>query len=212
MPIAALAAYALFLVLAIGVRAALHYRDTGRSGIVGLTGRPFSIEWWGGALFVVAAIGVGLVAPLAELAGWVQPWEGDAAGFGYAFGAAATGLGIAGTLWAQLAMGRSWRVGVDPAERTALVAHGPFRWVRNPIYTWMILTSAGLVLLAPNWLAVAAYATLLAALEIQVRAVEEPYLLSAHGDAYRRYAAATGRFLPGIGRLRGADHSPSVSR
>jgi protein-S-isoprenylcysteine O-methyltransferase Ste14 len=42
---------------------------------------------------------------------------------------------------------------------------------------------------------------LLAALEIQVRGVEEPYLLRTHGEAYRRYAAATGRFLPGIGRL-----------
>jgi protein-S-isoprenylcysteine O-methyltransferase Ste14 len=32
--------------------------------------------------------------------------------------------------------------------------------------------------------------------------VEEPALLAAHGDAYRRWAATTGRFLPGIGRLR----------
>ena len=37
------------------------------------------------------------------------------------------------------------------------------------------------------------------ALQLQVRAVEEPYLRSVHGDAYGTYAAATGRFLPGIG-------------
>ena len=57
------------------------------------------------------------------------------------------------------------------------------------------------MLLAPNLLAVVSFVALLIALEIQVRAVEEPYLLRTHGDAYRRYAAATGRFLPGIGRL-----------
>ena len=49
--------------------------------------------------------------------------------------------------------------------------------------------------------AIASFAALLVALEIQVRAVEEPYLLRTHGDAYRRYAAATGRFVPGIGRI-----------
>jgi protein-S-isoprenylcysteine O-methyltransferase Ste14 len=201
MPELALVGYATFLVLAIGLRAALHYRDTGTTGIVGIRGRAFSVEWWGGVLFVVAAVGVGLAAPLAELSGRVPAWRGEASTAGYVVGAALTAIGIAGTLWAQLAMGRSWRVGVDPEARTELVAHGPFRWVRNPIYTWMICASVGLVLLAPNWLAVGSLAALLAALEIQVRAVEEPHLLRAHGDAYRRYAAATGRFVPGIGRM-----------
>jgi hypothetical protein len=41
--------------------------------------------------------------------------------------------------------------------------------------------------------------------QIQVRLVEEPYRLRAHGDAYREYTARTGPFLPGIGRLRAAD-------
>jgi len=59
---------------------------------------------------------------------------------------------------------------------------------------------AALALLVPNALAIAALATLVAATEIQVRAVEEPYLERTHGDAYRRYRARTGRFVPGVGR------------
>lgn len=39
------------------------------------------------------------------------------------------------------------------------------------------------------------------ALELQLRAVEEPYLLTAHGHAYATYAARVGRFAPGTGRL-----------
>jgi len=201
MPIVALAGYGIFLVIAIGLRAALHYRQTGTTGIVGVSGPPFSIEWGAGVLFVVAAIGVGLAAPTAQLAGWVRPWDGGAARLGYAVGLALVALGIAGTLWSQLAMGRSWRVGVDHGERTTLVSHGPFRWVRNPIYTWMTLASAGFVLLAPNALAAASFIALLIALELQVRVVEEPYLLRTHGESYRSYAAATGRFVPGVGRL-----------
>ena len=43
---------------------------------------------------------------------------------------------------------------------------------------------------------------LIIGLELHVRLVEEPYLLRVHGDAYRRYAARTGRFLPRVGRLK----------
>ena len=108
--------------------------------------------------------------------------------------------GVAGTLWAQFAMGDSWRIGVDAGARTALVASGPFRWVRNPIYTAMTAATLGLALLVPNPASLLALAALVAAVEIQVRFVEEPHLARAHGEPYRRYAALTGRFLPRIGR------------
>ena len=40
-----------------------------------------------------------------------------------------------------------------------------------------------------------------AGVEIQVRAVEEPYLDGAHGPSYRQWAARTGRFVPALGRV-----------
>jgi len=202
MPVVALAAYALSVAIAFGLRAAIHYHHTGTTGFVGVSGRPFSVEWLAGMTFGVAAIVGGLAAPLAQLNGIVDGWAGPASDVGYALGFVFALFGIAMTFSAQLAMGRSWRVGVDHAERTELVSSGPYRWIRNPIYTWMTLVNAGLVLLAPNVIAVSAFVTLVLALEVQVRAVEEPYLLRMHGDVYRRYAADTGRFLPGVGRLR----------
>lgn len=42
----------------------------------------------------------------------------------------------------------------------------------------------------------------LVGLELQVRFVEEPYLLRTHAT-YASYASRVGRFLPGLGRLRG---------
>ncbi|WP_338600594.1 isoprenylcysteine carboxylmethyltransferase family protein [Saccharopolyspora sp. SCSIO 74807] len=110
-------------------------------------------------------------------------------------------IGIAATLAAQQNMGHSWRVGVDHAETTTLVTSGAFALVRNPVFTAMITTGAGLALLAPNPLEVTALAALVLAIEIQVRVVEEPYLLATHGHAYRNYATRAGRFLPGLGRL-----------
>jgi protein-S-isoprenylcysteine O-methyltransferase Ste14 len=201
MPIVALLAYTVYLALAFGLRGFLHYRRTGTTGYVGLSGRPFSLEWSAGVLFAAAVVAGGL-APVLQLVDLVRPWEAVDGAPAHALGIASAVVGIAGTLWAQLAMGTSWRVGVDRAARTALVSKGPFRFVRNPIFTWMTFATAGLTLLAPNAVAFASLAALLVALEIQVRAVEEPYLLLAHGEHYRRYAAATGRFVPGLGRLK----------
>jgi protein-S-isoprenylcysteine O-methyltransferase Ste14 len=96
-------------------------------------------------------------------------------------------------------MGDSWRIGVDPDARTALVVGGPFERVRNPIYTAMLLATAGLLLLVPNLASVLALAALVVGLEIHVRLVEEPYLLRTHGERYRSYAERTGRFIPGVG-------------
>jgi protein-S-isoprenylcysteine O-methyltransferase Ste14 len=56
--------------------------------------------------------------------------------------------------------------------------------------------------MVPTLVAAVAVVCLIAAVQIQVRAVEEPYLRRAHGVAYAGYAARAGRFLPGLGRLR----------
>jgi protein-S-isoprenylcysteine O-methyltransferase Ste14 len=109
--------------------------------------------------------------------------------------------GIALTLVAQVAMGASWRPDVDDDARTALVTTGPYRVVRNPIFCGTAATVIGLALMVPNVLAAAMLVAFVTALQVQVRLVEEPYLLRVHGDVYRRYAMRTGRFLPWVGRL-----------
>ena len=65
----------------------------------------------------------------------------------------------------------------------------------------MFLSSAGLAVMVPNLVSLAALLLAVVALALQVRAVEEPYLRRVHGSAYLRYAARVGRFLPGLGRL-----------
>jgi hypothetical protein len=52
--------------------------------------------------------------------------------------------------------------------------------------------------MVPNPVALAGFVTLLVALQLQVRVVEEPYLRSLHGAADARCASVTGRFLPGV--------------
>jgi protein-S-isoprenylcysteine O-methyltransferase Ste14 len=199
MPRIALLGYLVFAALAFGWRSWIHWRRTGSTGYRGLSGRPGSLEWWGGLLFVVAIV----LTPLAALLEWtgvIAPLVALPAPASLAVGGTLYAAGLAGTLWSQLAMGTSWRVGVDERERTALVTRGPYGVVRNPIFTFMVLGLAGLALLVPNVLSLLSLAVLVAAVEIQVKAVEEPYLERAHGDDFRRYRAGTWRFVPGIGR------------
>ena len=50
-PILSLALLISYFVLTAGVRIALHRRETGSSGFVGLAGPPGSLRWWAGVLF-----------------------------------------------------------------------------------------------------------------------------------------------------------------
>jgi protein-S-isoprenylcysteine O-methyltransferase Ste14 len=54
----------------------------------------------------------------------------------------------------------------------------------------------------PNAWSAAAAVLMLAGVELQVRRVEEPFLLATHGVHFRQWAAAAGRFAPGVGRRR----------
>jgi len=200
MPRTALVGYALFLLTALGLRTAIHLRRTGRTGLVRPSSLAAPAERIGAALFVTALVAAA-AAPALQLPGLVEPIVPLDTPLAHGLGLALATIGTGLPLWAPLGMGDSWRIGVDTGERTQLVTHGLFRRVRNPIFTGMLLAAGGLALLTPNPVALLAVLALLVAVEIQVRRVEEPYLLRAHGDSYRRYAATVGRFLPGLGLL-----------
>jgi protein-S-isoprenylcysteine O-methyltransferase Ste14 len=162
--------------------------------------RRGSPQWWARLISAIGVV-VATAAPLASLAGLpgLEPFDNPALA---SLGVFLVVLGIAGTVATQWVMGDSWRGDVDPDARTALITRGPFRFVRNPILTATAITGVGLALMVPNVLAGVMLGCFLAAQQIQVRLVEEPYLLRVHGEAYRAYASRTGRFVPWIGRLR----------
>ncbi|MBL8947455.1 MAG: isoprenylcysteine carboxylmethyltransferase family protein [Myxococcales bacterium] len=193
MPIVATLGLLAFLVPTFGVRSWLAYRATGATGFVGVREGAGAIEWIAAAMMVLAyalvpaAVWIGapvVTHPLVVV-----------------LGATLVVLGTAGTFVAQADMRETWRIGVDPHARTRLVTDGWFRWVRNPIFTMMIVVSLGLALCCSTPVALGLPVVLVVALELQVRIAEEPYLLRTHGQAYLEWARRTGRFLPGLGRL-----------
>jgi protein-S-isoprenylcysteine O-methyltransferase Ste14 len=196
----ALVAYGVYGALAFGARSLLQKRRTGSTGFRGISGRVGSAEWLAGVLFAVA-IAIGVAAPVLALADVVDPIAALDTRAVHITGIAVFALGLAATLAAQIAMGDSWRIGVDQEERTALVTSGPFALARNPIFAAMLPTALGLALMVPSWVAFVGVVALVVALELQVRVVEEPYLRRTHGAAYDAYASRVGRFVPGVGKL-----------
>lgn len=148
------------------------------------------------------ALIIGVVSPLLVVFGALPVIGGSVAWVLAGAGLVVAVAGSVGAWRAQSAMGSSWRIGVDDTEETALVTDGIFSTVRNPIFTAMIVAQAGTVLMVPTWLGLVGVVLLVLASQLQVRMVEEPYLSNHHGVAYDRYAARTGRFLPGIGHTR----------
>lgn len=205
--VAALTLFIVYLLLGFVVRTWLQRRRTGDGGFRGISGRPGSPKWVAGLSFVIAVV-AGALGPVSALAGLAPMGLLDIAATRWT-GAVLAMAGILATLVVQLQMGTSWRIGVDESERTDLVTDGTFAVIRNPVFTAMALTGAGLALMTPNVVALAGFIMLLLALQLQVRVVEEPYLIRMHGDTYRGYAATTGRFVPGLGRI---PHQSSTKR
>jgi protein-S-isoprenylcysteine O-methyltransferase Ste14 len=199
--------YVVALVVLFGVRSWLHHRRTGRAGFHGVSGTPRQAGWWGGVLFVAAVV-LGLAAALLAATGAVSV---GAPGWVRVLGLVVALLGFAATVIAQTGMGSSWRIGVDTTERTDLVTTGVFAHVRNPIFTAMTLAQVGMFFMVPTVLSAAALITLVVAVQLQVRAVEEPYLAQVHDERYRAYAAKAGRFVPGVGQMHQNRVSPPTS-
>jgi protein-S-isoprenylcysteine O-methyltransferase Ste14 len=183
---------------------------TGSAGFNGFTGLAAALpDRIGGISFVLALL-AGLLSPILAAASWLPRLVEPASVAAIILEVLGVLLAVAGLILgvtAQRAMGVSWRIGVNPTERTKLVVTGPFATIRNPIFSALLAVQIGVAVIVPTWLSITAVAVLLAACQIQVRFVEEPYLRRTHRRSYDEYASRTGRFIPGVGRLTTAGYS-----
>jgi protein-S-isoprenylcysteine O-methyltransferase Ste14 len=114
-------------------------------------------------------------------------------GFGIVAWLAGGGL----ALWSEKYLGRFTRPEIEVLADHQLITGGPYRWIRHPLYTALLLMSAGVALLLLNALLVTLF--FVACGIARRRAVLEEALLGSEkgfGASYRTYMEQTGRFLP----------------
>ncbi len=92
-------------------------------------------------------------------------------------------------------MGKSWRMGINPNERTSLVVTGPFAYVRHPIYALSSLLMMASVVVVCTPLMIVVGTIHIFFLQWEARR-EERYLVEVHGQEYETYMSKTSRFLP----------------
>jgi len=124
-----------------------------------------------------------------SLPSWLR-WLG--AGLGFAM--------IPLLYWLFRSLGKNVSETVLTKERHELITHGPYRWVRHPLYTTASLGIFALGLVAANWFMLLMISLIVMLLPALV-AKEEAQLIEKFGDEYREYMQHTGRFLPRLSSL-----------
>lgn len=100
--------------------------------------------------------------------------------------------------WAIVTLGRFFRREVTIAPGQQLVRCGPYRLLRHPSYTGLILVCAGYGLAFGSWIG-AGVALIVMALGLLPRIrVEERALAGGFGSEYADYARSTARLIPGV--------------
>jgi len=111
-------------------------------------------------------------------------------------GLAAFVLGLALAVWARIYLGRNWGMPMSQKIDPELVTTGPYRSVRHPIYSGIILAMIGTaVAISLYWLVVV---IMLGAYFLYSAFVEERFMIMLFPDSYPEYKRSTKMLIPFI--------------
>jgi protein-S-isoprenylcysteine O-methyltransferase Ste14 len=117
-------------------------------------------------------------------------------GWVFALGAVIGWLGLLLRWWSFVSLGKYFTVVVQTSDDQPVVQRGPYRVLRHPSYTGLLLAFVGGGLMLGNWVStVGAVGLVLVALIYRIR-IEERALSTALGDRYREFAASRARLIP----------------
>lgn len=149
----------------------------------GLTGRYVGLR------VVVAIAGVYVIQ---SFAGHSHPLRSGPVLAG--IGLAVFILGLALAVWARVYIGRNWGMPMTRRDEPELVTTGPYRRVRHPIYTGIIVAAGGNALATSLWGLIAV--VLLGAYFAYSATREEAFLAGQFPDTYPTYKRATKMLVP----------------
>jgi protein-S-isoprenylcysteine O-methyltransferase Ste14 len=100
-------------------------------------------------------------------------------------------------LWAIITMQKSkLRILPEPSLHAVLITNGPYRLIRHPMYTAILLGSIGLLVHQFTWIRLAIVIALAMVLLIKLNWEEK--MLSRKFEAYEQYTKSTYRLIPFI--------------
>lgn len=115
----------------------------------------------------------------------------------YSIGLAMAIAGAALAICSRALLGRNWSATVQLKQEHELVTRGPYRWVRHPIYTGLLLMFLGNAVMVGDWRGLLAVAIVFASFWRKYR-LEEAWLGRHFGEPYRLYQARTKALIPAL--------------
>jgi protein-S-isoprenylcysteine O-methyltransferase Ste14 len=112
-------------------------------------------------------------------------------------GLAVTVLGAVFAIWSRVTLGRNWSSAPQVKERHELVVKGPYRIVRHPIYTGLILAVAGTGLAQDRGIWLFMVVLIFASYWLKIR-VEERLMMETFPEEYAEYRRRVKALIPGI--------------
>ncbi len=106
-------------------------------------------------------------------------------------------MGLSICIWARRHLGRNWSGNITIKVDHQLVRSGPYRRLRHPIYTGILMMYVGTAVVSGSWLALAGLAMALFAYGRKIR-LEEANLRIAFADEYEDYRRQSSALIPGI--------------
>ena len=117
-------------------------------------------------------------------------------------GVGITLLGFAVTYWARWTLGRNWSGNVTVKVGHELIRTGPYRLVRHPIYTGIMIAAAGTAIALNQRRGIIAFVLLWISFTLK-RLKEEEFMRQTFGAQYVEYARTTGAIFPLLPRRDG---------
>jgi protein-S-isoprenylcysteine O-methyltransferase Ste14 len=110
-------------------------------------------------------------------------------------GVALTGAGVAIAIWARWHLGANWSGVVTLKEGHELIRTGPYRNIRHPIYTGILLGLLGTAVAVGEVRGLLAVAVAWLSFYTKARR-EESFLTQEFGSSFAEHTKRTGMFLP----------------
>ncbi|RDI98846.1 isoprenylcysteine carboxylmethyltransferase family protein [Dyella solisilvae] len=154
---------------------------------------PRVLKYW-----LPLAVGIFLILPSHRFDGsWLGMRLYPANALSALSGAALTMAGIAFACWARFVLGRNWSSVVQVKQDHELIQRGPYRFVRHPIYSGLLLAFTGTALAIGEWRGVFTIAIVAVSFWFKLR-LEERWMRENFGAPYENYMRQVKALIPGV--------------
>lgn len=106
-------------------------------------------------------------------------------------------VGVLLAIWSRRMLGTNWSVAVQLKQSHELIERGPYRWMRHPIYSGLLLAFLGTALLIGELRGLVALAIIAVSFWFKLR-LEERWLGEQFGAAYADYMRRVRALVPGL--------------